>query len=61
MTITYPTHFIDGTPIPPDYFTTLKSYMDDANSAQEQYSLDELEEYARKLDLSGETKSNNSK
>lgn len=40
MTIPDPTHFVDGTPIPPDYLPKLYAFMDGLDEVSEQ---DELE------------------
>jgi len=38
--------FIDGTPVTEEYKTVLKKMMDDACDAEDEFSLDELEQFA---------------
>jgi len=41
--------FIDGTPIPADYMKKIGRLIDDVCRAEELFTLDELEEYARNM------------
>ena len=43
-----PTHFLDGTPIPPGYFERVTKLIDDVCKAEEIFTLDELEEESEK-------------
>ena len=45
-----PKFFMDGTPIPDDYFDVLNSYMSDALDAEEQFTTEELEQASKELE-----------
>lgn len=51
MQIKYPTYFIDGSIVPPDYFEKLNKLISASVEAEEIINYDELEDYATKLNI----------